>query len=284
MNTGKHNTSKLEVIIPVKDRVEVMPCVQSLIQSVGIAKVIVCDGGSSDSRCLKTLHELERYNKVQVLRFPAPGFNKSRLINQGIAQSTTNFLLISDADIIWNEAALDAVLNKVTSDSPTICCVRDVKESKACSVALKRDRYTYKVRVNDDVAFVDVVPVSNRKSTSLRPGCGLICARRTTLIALGGYKEIFTGWGWEDQDLLIRASLFGIQVTTDGQVMHLSHDDTARNRHCDNIEPVQTRNRNIIASLKSLAEGVLLGALCMKVAIKPRAKLIHVRLPESLKN
>lgn len=80
----------------------------------------------------------------------------------------------------------------------------------------------------------------------------LICTTRSTLVSIGGYKQIFTGWGWEDQDLLIRAKLLGIKIASDGKVIHLSHDDTKRNRYC-NIQPSQTRDRNIIACLSSLS-------------------------------
>ena len=279
---GEAKASKLEIIIPVKDRGEVMQCVQSLTQSMDkVARIIVCDGGSTEAQCVESLNELERQDNVQVMHLPAPGFNKSRLINHGIAQATSDVLLISDADILWNEASLDALLNHVLSDTQTICYVKDVEESVAHSVALKRDRYTYNLQLNNESALVSVVSESKQTSKE-RPGCGLICARRMTLLALGGYKEIFTGWGWEDQDLLIRASLFGIQISAAGKVLHISHEDTARNRHHGNVEPIQTRNSNIITSMHSLAEGALLGDLKMEAVIEPKPYVIRVQLPESL--
>lgn len=280
MNTARPNASILEVIIPVKDRAEVRQCVHSLTQCPGIGSVIICDGGSTEAQCVESLYELEQMDNVQVLHFPTSGFNKSRLINQGIAQATSDFLLISDADILWNEATLDALLNQICSDVETICYVQDVEESVAHSVALKRDRYTYNLDLDNDVAWVSVVPSSNQ--SRYRPGCGLICVRRMTLLSLGGYKEIFAGWGWEDQDLLLRASLFGIQICATGKILHLSHEDIARNKHHANVEPIQTRNRNIITSLQSLAEGVLLGDLPMKTEMKPKPYVIQVQLPELL--
>ncbi|MBW4544166.1 MAG: glycosyltransferase family 2 protein [Symplocastrum torsivum CPER-KK1] len=279
---GEANASKLEVIIPVKDRAEVMPCVQSLTQSRDkVARVIVCDGGSTEARCVESLHELERQDNVLVMHLPASGFNKARLINQGIAQATSDCLLISDADILWNEASLNALLNHVLSDTQTICYVQDVEESVAHSVALKRDRYTYNLHLDNDVALVSVVPGSDQAG-NYRPGCGLICARRMTLFSLGGYKEIFTGWGWEDQDLLLRASVLGIQICATGRVLHLSHEDTARNRHHGNVQPIQTRNSNIITSMQSLAEGVLMGDLQMEAVIEPKPYVIRIQLPVSL--
>lgn len=276
-----NHSSLVEVIIPVKDRLEVLECVRSLnTVEAKIARIVVCDGGSTDAQCIQYLHELECQNNVCVMHFPAPGFNKSLLLNRGLLQATSEFLLISDADIIWNAAALDALLSSVSSSTNTICYVQDVEESQPDSVALKRDRYTYEVTVNNHVASVNVLPADSY--TKHRHGCGLICARRTTLIALGGYKEFFQGWGWEDQDLLIRAQLCGINLCAAGKVMHISHDDTARNKYHNNLEPGLTRNKNIIASLKSLAQGVLLGDLPRKNMIEAKLKQIQVFLPESL--
>ncbi len=270
----------LEVIIPVKDRVEVIECVRSLTAINQVKRVIICDGGSTDSQCVEALYQLQQQPHVEVLYFPEPGFNKSRLLNQGIRQATSELLLISDADILWNEAALKAVTSRVWSDSHMICCIQDVEESQPGSVALKRDRYTYHCTIESDVAVVEVVPWFEDRGDR-RPGCGLICAKKTTLIALGGYKEIFRGWGWEDLDLLIRATLVGFQVGADGKVMHLSHSDKVRNQHYGNTEPMQTRNRNIIVCLQSLAEGVLTGDLPYETILQPKRKKIQVRLPPS---
>lgn len=282
MKTSENDISKLEVIIPVKNRVEVLQCVRSLTKNLKkISRIIVCDGGSTDSKSIEVLAQLEQYSKVDVLRFPTPEFNKSLLINQGISQSKADFLLISDADILWKEATLERLLNAVASDSNTICYVQDVVESVPQSIALKRERYTYKYSLNNDVAFIEIVPWLEHTNQH-RPGCGLILARRSTLLFLGGYKEIFTGWGWEDQDLLIRSSIFGIKICADGQVIHLSHEDNVRNLDYENLSPVATRNRNIIACLNSLSDGVLLGDLCIGRLIKFKSYTIQFSLPESL--
>lgn len=270
------NTSNLEIIIPVKDRYEIRQCVQSL-NSTEITKVIVCDGGSTDVECLESLPAIEQ--DIVVINIPMSGFNKSRLINKGIEQAKREFILISDADIIWNQAAIDALLNKVKSDDNIICCIQDVEESNPASVALKRDRYTY--NITQPNLRVDILPDLDLASDR-RPGCGIICARRTTLISLGGYKEFFQGWGWEDQDLLIRAKLCGINICASGKIIHISHDDTTRNRYYNNIAPHLTRNKNIILSMNSLAQGILWGDLQMENFVKPTCKKIQVHLPDSL--
>lgn len=276
-----HNSLSIEAIVPVKDRVEVIESIRSLTTIDWVKRVIICDGGSTDSQCLEALNQLQQQPNVEILRFSEPGFNKSRLLNQGIRQATSELLLISDADILWNEAALAVVTARVLSDTNIICSIQDVEESQPDSIALKRDRYTYHCTIEPDVTIVEILPWRKSRDYS-RPGCGLICTRRTTLITLGGYKEIFTGWGWEDQDLLIRANLFGFAVAADGKVIHLSHPDKVRNQHYSHTQLEETRDRNIILSLQSLAEGILVGDLLTKTIPQPQPKKIEVRLPDSL--
>lgn len=241
-----------------------------------VTKIIVCDGGT-DVECLKSLQAIKQ--DIVVINIPMPGFNKSRLINREIEQASCEFILISDADIIWNQAAIDGLLHKVKSEENIICCIQDVEESNPESVALKRDRYTYNIKQPN--LRIEIVPDLN-KASDRRPGCGRICARRNTLIALGGYKECFQGWGWEDQDLLIRAKLCGINICASGKVIHISDNDTTRNRYYNNIAPDLTINKNILLSMNSLAQGILWGDLQIETFVKPTYKKIQVHLPECL--
>lgn len=265
--------AKLEAIIPVKDRSELKQCVESLLDAIAITKITICDGGSSD---LAYLQEIAKNDRIRVLHLPQAGFNKSKLLNCAIACSNSDLLLISDADIIWNQAAINVLIETVSVS--TICCIETVEESELNTVALVRDRYTYNIAINGDRAVVEIIPWS-QANKDFRPGCGLICAHRSTLINLGGYKEIFTGWGWEDQDLLMRAKLLGIEVKVAGKVIHLSHSDAIRNRCCNNIEPSQTRNNNIITCLKSLSQGTIFGDLQVELPNLPKPYMLEVRLP-----
>lgn len=272
--------SAIDVIIALKDRAEVEKCVRSLLQVQTVAKVIICDGGSSDRYMIAILQALEQYERICIARFPDSGFNKARLLNQGILQATSEYILISDADILWNTSAIEAMLGCVMARSNILCHIQQVQESDSNSIALQRDRYTYQIHQNTTTAFVEVVP--GKQQADYRPGCGLICARRNTLLKLGGFKELFQGWGWEDQDLLIRAELLGIQVSINGEVTHLSHTDEKRNRYHDHLQPQQTRDRNIVTCLKALADGNLLGDLPVEAVDQAYSKQVLIKLPHSL--
>ena len=150
MKTYKDDTSNLEIIIPVKNRHEIRQCVQSL-NSPEITKVIVCDGGSTDNDCLESLQAIKQ--DIELININTSGFNKSKLINKGIEQASCELILISDADIIWNQAAIDALLYKVKSDHNIICCIQDVEESNPGSLKSSLQKHERFDRTPDNKGY-----------------------------------------------------------------------------------------------------------------------------------
>lgn len=278
---SQQTTMTVEVIIPVKDRVEIIQCVRSLLFLEQVLQIWICDAGSVQPDCVAALHELKQCDQVRLLQFPMAGFNKSHLLNQGILHTTSEYLLVSDADILWHFDTLQALVTKVSTQTHTICCVGNVQESDPMSVALKRDRYIYQLTTNSDTAWIEILP-ANLSNPQTRPGCGLICAQKATLQKLGGYRECFQGWGWEDQDLLIRAEIMGIQVEFAGSVIHLSHADAQRNQHFHHINPSDSRNQNILTCLNQLATGNLFGDLPLAFLPEIQHRTVQIRIPEAL--
>jgi glycosyltransferase involved in cell wall biosynthesis len=278
-----------EVIIPIKNRCEIEQCIISLISPENskqhqkqhqIKRVIICDGGSTDRDCIHLLQKLEKWEKVEILSYPLSQFNKSCLINQGILHSQAEYLLISDADIIWNAATLKNLLDCVKLQENAIVCVQNVEESNPDAEVLGRDRYNYEIHIKNNIASVKIVR-EKAKDIKNRPGCGLICTRKSTLIALGGYKEIFQGWGWEDRDLLMRAELLGFEIYWTGKVTHLSHSDDLRDRgKCDSI--IRSRNGNIMASIHSLTRSLSGNLDGCEVRESPYQKIKVVQIPKHL--
>lgn len=272
----------LEVIIPVKDRAEVGQCVESLLAIEDIDQVWICDGGSQQPDCLSVLRQLDQDQRVHWLHVPQSGFNKSSLINQGILQATAQYLLISDADILWNPQTVQSLLQKVSHEDNLICSVAEVRESQPTTISLRRNRYTYRIEANLEMIQIEILPVDTSNVT-IRPGCGLICTQRTNLIKLGGYQECFQGWGWEDQDLLMRAAIVGLQLEVTGWVVHLSHGDDQRNQHFHFMQPVESRDQNILTCLNQLATGKLVGDLPTATMLPVEHREIQIHVPDTLK-
>jgi glycosyltransferase involved in cell wall biosynthesis len=274
----------LDVIIPIKDRTTLLDCVAALIaaiegaSNIELGHLIVCDGGSSDDECQRQLQAVIQYPSVMRRDHPHPGFNKGWLLNQGIAAATAPILLISDVDILWNAATVAALVHAVAQHPNQLYCIQSVHESRPQNVAIARPRYTYQLARSATTATVKIDPAP--PPGAQRPGYGLVCAQRSLFSAIGGYRHDFWGWGWEDQDLLMRAELLGYSRCELGHVIHQSHGDADRNSFAA-CTPQQSRDRNIRICLAGLAAGRLLGDLAPGVEPGPQMP-IHVIYPPEL--
>ncbi len=257
---------QLDIIIPVKDRTTVLRCVATLLEKIALCeeifleRILLCDGGSQLAACQSQLQQVAQFPQVKVLACPHTGFNKSWLMNQGLAAATAPLILMSDVDILWNEAALSG-LGIAAADHPEcLYAVKIVQESERGSAAPQRPRYTYCLEQLPRGSSVEVY-LASPDSSSRRPGCGLLCAQKSLFQQVGGYRHCFQGWGWEDQDLLMRSQLLGYAIAELGTVVHLSHGDDQRNLKNGQFTPVQSRDHNILRCLDGIAQGKLIGDL-----------------------
>lgn len=269
--------SSLDVVIPVKNR-PLADCIASL-RHMGdrINTLIICDGASTTPDTRATLAQLASTTAINIVRCPMQAFNKARLLNYGIAHSQADVILVSDADILWNAAAIASLRHVIARQAQAICHIAHVVETIPTSDALTRQRYG--CRVTKAGGRYQVTLHGIRPSWQQRPGCGLVCARRTTLLQLGGYKECFQGWGWEDQDLLIRAQLLDIPVLAAGTVVHQSHPEALRNQFHGGLAATVTRDRNIVIGLTSLQQGHIWGDLSPTPRSRQTVPEIQVQWP-----
>jgi hypothetical protein len=279
----------LDVVIAIKDRDTVLRCVSTLIAQMQLAKIalgqiLLCDGGSRTFECKRQLQQVAQLTPVKILSRPHAGFNKGWLLNQGIQTATAPVVLISDIDILWQADTLENITTAAAAHPHHFYCVKSVQESEINAVAMRQfpwkasqrdasrtpSRYSYRLSQTPSETTVSIYAA---KAEALRPGCGLVCAQRDLFWQVGGYRHCFWGWGWEDQDLLMRAQLLRYSVAELGVVTHLSHGDAVRNAfdYADNRPdnllnkpstlPAQSRDRNILICLKGLAQGNLIGDL-----------------------
>ena len=75
------------------------------------------------------------------------------------------------------------------------------------------------------------------------------------MLAIGGFDESFTGWGYEDSELVVRAINSNCLVRRGDQratVLHLWHPDASRSKATSNKshleDSIQTRRKTAISS------------------------------------
>ena len=292
---------QLDVIIPVKDRSTVRDCVAQLCteveQAAGISlgQIWLCDGDSQTTDCQAQLAEVAQWDKVTWLSCVSPeftsGFNKGWLLNQGLAATTAQLVLVSDVDILWNRESLSKLAIAATHNPNHLYYVQSVQESKPRDEAVQRPRYGYRLQQQDQDTLVEIyaVPTSPHSETvssiPLRPGCGLVCGHRSCFERIGGYRHCFRGWGWEDQDLLIRAQLLGYGLGQVGWVTHLSHEDEQRNAFHTEQAVQQSRDLNILRCLEALSSNQLQGdwhPTGSRASVPNASRVIHTQIPPAL--
>ncbi|MBE9222153.1 hypothetical protein IQ215_05530 [Cyanobacterium stanieri LEGE 03274] len=256
-------TPSLEILIPLKKRKSINKTILSLLEIKQINLITILSGDKKSIIEPKIAHN----SKIRIINLSQYPFCKTFYLNHGIKNSPSDILLISDADIIWNQNTITNIYQTINNnlDSPLIVHIQEVQETNNHTNALKRPRLTPVINKTIDKIQIDII---TELSTSKRSGCGLICATKNNLLSLGGYNEHLRGWGWEDQDLLIRANILGYEVKSMGAVLHQSHGDEIRNPSQES--PIFTRNRNIAISNQMILAYQLHGSLRQEIVTLPQ--------------
>lgn len=157
---------------------------------------------------------------LDVLRWPIrlvdnPGeFNRSQARNVGVMEAeTAEIVVIHDADMRVDLEQLRDAVRLVSIDGglrhPYRVC-RYLDEGNTQQLLTGRAYGITHMRAIPDAPG----------------GCSVI--RRNDYIAIGGYDEAYTGWGYEDLDFAARAHKAIGETWGDGDAFHLWHPEDAR--------------------------------------------------------
>lgn len=248
--------AQLDVVIPVSERPEVAATLFSLFSCGSLVrKVIVIDASQSGAHASELSGLFPGEDRLVLLSRPRAIFSKSVALNAGLSYCEAEFVLVSDADVVWSGATIAAMYAKLEG-AAHFCHVSHVEETDRGDITVKRKGYSYRLEFDGKEPQLTILRRVIRPAR--REGPGLVLARLSDWHHIGGYVEGFKGWGWEDMDLLIRAELLGRQITRAGRILHLSHSDQRRQSR-SGIDPVSSRNANIAMSLRRIAAGNHLG-------------------------
>lgn len=222
-------------------------------QSILPREIIVCDDGSrEDTRVL--IDQLRPLSPVPLIHVwhPDRGFQLARIRNEGIKEATADYILQIDGDIILHRHYVkDQLLNAEPGAffsgnryylSPTVSAQLLAQPTVLPSItfelsknALRRLRLPWLQRPlrrfyhwPNDYEFVT--------------GCNM-AFWRDDLLAVNGYDESFTGWGWEDTELALRLMNRNIRlefIRFGAVQFHLYHPEAHRDGRTDNYVRAMT--------------------------------------------
>ncbi|CAL1521339.1 glycosyltransferase family 2 protein [Chitinophaga sp. MM2321] len=217
-------------------------------QTVLPTEVIVADDGSrEDTRELINLIKKD---------FPVPlihvwqedkGFRLAQIRNKGIAQSTSDYIIQIDGDLILDKHFIEDHM-ALAEEGYFITGSRALLSAHITDKLLQG----HKIAVNYRSApfshifnalrsaslseYLSTRYKVNGKYKYYVKGCNMSFWKKD-LITVNGYDENFTGWGMEDNDIAVRLLNAGIRkkfIKMGGVAFHLYHHENSRGKHQEN--------------------------------------------------
>ncbi|PYR75704.1 MAG: glycosyl transferase family 2 [Acidobacteria bacterium] len=236
----------LSIVIPWSNRPELATTMRrntEAFESLAAEVLVVNCGG--DPRALESVVNASAPRCLRVIDVCSECFNKCLALNVGAFLSRASRLLFLDADIVISATVLAGMVER--ADQHSFVTMQWVIESDAT------ERRTDLVECTQTMEYVwtDGQRLSfelfrSRGADLARGGPGLICVLREHFLAVHGMNSRLAGWGWEDQDLIIRLlAMTGLRRVLFGEAQHLAHDDSRRTLNGTTRHEADQRNMSI---------------------------------------
>ena len=208
---------KFTVIIPYRktddpEREENLDMIMKYLSSVGIRNLIISEHSDVSSRRRLVDDYKNSFNSFKYIFSDAHGekFNKSHAINRAVMESETAYIALFDMDSLTRKKNIDMALYLLDKGFEVVHAfnriIKDVKNKK-------------EFMKDYDFKLIDS-PAQYRDSAD----GGIVFWNKESFIDIGMKNEYFRGWGNEDNEILIRANLWGLkQIRIDDTLYHLYH-------------------------------------------------------------
>lgn len=187
-------------------------------------------------------------------------FNKCKLYNEGVGRATYDSLCFLDSDVFVSRESLCKSIEAIKDDITTVAIGYNgtaLYLSYSAKASL-RETFTYR-DLNDIIPQGyklqlleknDMFEVSN-----LRAVGGCLLMDKACFKDINGFNPNFTGWGYEDNEIILRSHKLGKKVvyinTNKPYLFHLPHMDksSTSNQHEDRTHQ-KNENHNLIEFTK----------------------------------
>lgn len=191
-------------------------------------------------------------------------WNKMKAYNQGVKNAFHESLIFNDIDVIFNPYCLLESLSLLKKDSKKVILPNDghfvCVKSSPVNIFKENLDYNYLLDLIDDNNYNQIgyhnenIHIGHTQT----PGGGFITKRRN-VFNCNGFNPNFNGWGYEDDETLIRFNKMGYTVCrlnvnhgVKRPLFHLDHDDAERE-----TSPYYKINENILKLVSKLDSKLL---------------------------
>jgi glycosyltransferase involved in cell wall biosynthesis len=222
---AKRNPPRISVVLPVRNRgaTRLENCLRSLrwqqIEPDRV-EIIVSDFGSTPDAA-RSIEGLALAYHCQLRRVDTREvWNRSRALNIGIRAATADYVLCTDADMIFAPNFLPVALaahERTAGRAFVVCKCHDLPPSVPLRQWRERD-------------FDELSAQASVRCTFGTGACQ--SASRSFFERVRGYDEKYLFWGKEDTDMLVRATHCGLTLTwieSTTKMLHQWHRKNKRN-------------------------------------------------------
>lgn len=241
--------TKLTIIIPYRktndtEREENVDITLSYLSKIGIKNLIISEHADKTSRN----YFVEKYGllfdsdlfKVIYSKSDGSLFNKAHAINQGVIASKTPYFAIVDIDCLTEKKNMDMAIYLLDKGFEVVHPYNRVIKDIVDKEGFEKE-YNFQ-KVDSPPQYRDWADG------------GIVFWNKRAFIDIGMKNEYFSGWGGEDNEILIRANLCQLkQIRIDDILYHLYHN-RPQIRTKNNVE--QTRKIEEIKSKEELLKEI----------------------------
>jgi len=224
-------------------------------------EVIISDDGSTPENKQTTLLYLQKHQwpfKIKYLWHPDVGFTASRARNQGVFNSSGNYIILLDGDCVPRRDFVLQHLNLARSSTfingSRILLNANLSDKLISSPMIIKNHSSYWFaqrilgRANKlPISFVKI-PDRLRKASASFHWKGIRSCNfslwRSDFDKINGFDESFVGWGHEDADFVWRLQRAGCRRINGfwaTEVFHLWHQEASRD--CESANASRLRER-----------------------------------------
>lgn len=209
---------------------------------------VLVDYGSQPSSA-RELRHLARAFSAELLRVPAPAWNRAHCLNAAIRRCTTTFVFCMDADILLPSGYIDAVVQTLQQDPLRVVYPRvlDLPESS--------ERVVNGLRASTSGQAWTALRRMAEPRFASRLAYGLPFTLPYFLRRIRGFDEEYKLWGLEDDDLFERLRSLGLDVLAlppELDVVHQHHPKYEGVASMPNFDAVVEGNRERFSTVHTL--------------------------------
>ena len=231
--------SKLTIIIPYRktdnpDREMNGDITLRYLKTVGVQNIIVSEHSDESNRKFFMDNYAHLFKSFEFIHINANGelFNKAKAINSAVIQSKTPYIAIHDLDCLAKKKNINMAL---------------VLLEIGFDVVHPFDKYI--TEIIDKEKFTKSYDFKSGILPEVRPTAdgGIVFFNKRSFISMGMANEYFSGWGGEDNDIVLRADICQLKrYRIDDTLYHLYHHRPLKRKknNWDQIEKtLQYRNK-----------------------------------------